>query len=90
VSAEKDGLAPPDVVEAGYREWNGPKRRFECGRDFGHTDLLLGRGAPETVFPAVTEFLLENSELERADRDARSSPTEGSAWGEQDGMSPKP
>ena len=73
VSAEKDGLAPPDVVEAGYREWNGPKRRFECGRDFGHTDLLLGRGAPETVFPAVTEFLLENSELERADRDARSS-----------------
>jgi pimeloyl-ACP methyl ester carboxylesterase len=65
VSAEKDGLAPPEVVEAGYREWGGPKRLWSGGADFGHTDLLLGRGAPETVFPVVREFLVEQSESTR-------------------------
>jgi hypothetical protein len=63
VSAERDGLAPPQVVEAGWREWCGPKRLWSAGADFGHTDLLLGRGAPETVFPVVREFLLEQSTL---------------------------
>jgi pimeloyl-ACP methyl ester carboxylesterase len=62
VSAEKDGLAPPDVVLAGFREWGGPKRLWSCGADYGHTDLLLGRSAPETVFPVVREFLDGQSE----------------------------
>ena len=61
VSAEKDGLAPPDVVEAGYREWGGPKELWSCGADYGHTDVLLGRGAPEEVFPVVREFLIGQS-----------------------------
>jgi pimeloyl-ACP methyl ester carboxylesterase len=61
VSAEKDGIAPPEVVEAEFREWSGPKRHFTAGRDYGHTDLLLGRAAPETVFPVIREFLIENS-----------------------------
>ncbi len=62
VSAEKDGVAPPAVVEAAFRLWGGEKRSFECGRDYGHADMLLGRDAPEVVFPAIREFLLEHSE----------------------------
>ncbi|HET8542564.1 MAG TPA: alpha/beta hydrolase [Anaeromyxobacter sp.] len=67
LSAEKDGLAPPAVVEAAFRAWGGPKRYASCGLDYGHTDVLLGRSAPEVVFPLVREFLLEQSEA-RASR----------------------
>ncbi len=62
VSAEKDGLAPPAVVEASFHAWGGPKRYWSCGRDYGHTDVLLGRNAPEVVFPVVRDFLLEHAE----------------------------
>ncbi len=62
VSAEKDGLAPPPVVEAAFQAWGGPKRYFGCGRDYGHTDVLLGRNAPEVVYPVLREFLLEHAE----------------------------
>jgi pimeloyl-ACP methyl ester carboxylesterase len=72
VSAEKDGLAPPPVVEAAYRAWGGPKRYVSFAKDYGHTDLLLGRRAPEIVFPVVREFLVENS---RATATATSTPT---------------
>jgi pimeloyl-ACP methyl ester carboxylesterase len=61
VSAEKDGLAPPPVVEAAFGEWGGPKRYVSFAKDYGHTDLLLGRNAPEVVFPAIRDFLLEHS-----------------------------
>jgi pimeloyl-ACP methyl ester carboxylesterase len=61
LSAEKDGLAPPEAVEAGFREWGGPKRYWNFGHDYGHTDLLLGRNAPEVVFPVIRDFLLECS-----------------------------
>ncbi len=65
VSSEKDGLAPPPVVEAAFRAWGGPKRYWSCGKDYGHTDVLLGRGAPETVFPVIRDFLLQHSEARR-------------------------
>jgi pimeloyl-ACP methyl ester carboxylesterase len=61
VSAEKDGLAPPPVVEAAFRRWGGPKRYWAAGRDYGHLDLIVGRNAPEVVFPMVRDFLLEQS-----------------------------
>jgi pimeloyl-ACP methyl ester carboxylesterase len=63
VSAEKDRLAPPPVMEAAFRAWGGPKRYWSCGPDYGHTDVLLGRSAPEAVFPAIRDFLLEHAEL---------------------------
>jgi pimeloyl-ACP methyl ester carboxylesterase len=63
LSAEKDGLAPPAVVEAAFRAWGGPKRYWSCGRDYGHVDVLLGRNAPEVVFPMIRDFLLEHAEL---------------------------
>lgn len=66
VSAGKDGLAPPAAVEAGLHAWGGPKRSFDAGRDYGHTDLLLGRNAPEEVFPVVRDFLLEQAKARPA------------------------
>ncbi len=63
VSAEKDGLAPPPVVEAAFRRWGGPKRYWSCGRDYGHADVLLGRNAPEVVYPVIRDFLLEHSDV---------------------------
>ncbi|HEY6099233.1 MAG TPA: alpha/beta fold hydrolase [Anaeromyxobacter sp.] len=70
VSAEKDGLAPPAVVEAAFRAWGGPKRYWSCGRDYGHADVILGRNAPEVVFPMIRDFLLEQGELVRTERAA--------------------
>ncbi len=61
LSGGRDGLAPPPSVEAGYRLWGGPKRYRDAGPDTGHADLLLGRSAPETVFPVVRDFLLEHA-----------------------------
>ncbi len=61
LSAEKDGIAPPAVVEASFQDWGGPKRYWNVGPDYGHSDLLLGGNAPEVVFPAVRDFLVEVS-----------------------------
>jgi pimeloyl-ACP methyl ester carboxylesterase len=72
VSAEKDGLAPPAVVEAAFRRWGGPKRYWAAGRDYGHLDLIMGRNAPEVVYPMIRDFLLEQSdEAARDERPAR-------------------
>jgi pimeloyl-ACP methyl ester carboxylesterase len=73
VSAEKDGLAPPPVVEAAFRRWGGPKRYSSFGRDYGHTDLILGRNAPDVVFPVMRDFLLEQSEEVAASPEARNA-----------------
>jgi pimeloyl-ACP methyl ester carboxylesterase len=62
VSAERDGLAPPEVVEAARRDWGGPASRWSAGGEFGHADLILGRNAPELVFPVIRDFLLAQSE----------------------------
>jgi pimeloyl-ACP methyl ester carboxylesterase len=61
ISAEKDGLAPPAAVEAAFQRWGGPKRYSSFGRDYGHGDVLVGRNAPEVVFPVIRDFLLEHS-----------------------------
>jgi len=57
VAAEKDGLAPPSVVEAAFRRWGGPKEYKVFEHEYGHTDLLLGRRAPEVVYPVIRQFL---------------------------------
>jgi pimeloyl-ACP methyl ester carboxylesterase len=62
VSAQKDGMAPPAVVQSAFRRWGGPKQYLDVGLEYGHSDLILGRNAPEVVFPAIREFLLEHSE----------------------------
>jgi pimeloyl-ACP methyl ester carboxylesterase len=64
VAAEKDGLAPPSVVQAAHRRWGGPKQYVVFEREYGHTDLLLGRRAPDVVFPVIRDFLLGQSTVE--------------------------
>jgi pimeloyl-ACP methyl ester carboxylesterase len=59
VAAERDGMAPPAVVQAAYRRWGGPKRYVVFERDYGHADILLGRRAPEVVYPVIRDFLVE-------------------------------
>jgi pimeloyl-ACP methyl ester carboxylesterase len=70
LAAEKDGLAPPRVVDAAFRAWGGPKRYLCFERDWGHTDVLLGKKAPEIVFPVIRDFLVERSEEEAHRSDA--------------------
>lgn len=63
LAAPLDDLAPPDAVRRSFGLWGGPKEYVEFGRggghsaDYGHTDLLLGKRAPQEVFPRVTAWL---------------------------------
>jgi pimeloyl-ACP methyl ester carboxylesterase len=64
LAAPRDYLAPPEVVRRSFELWGGPKEyvefRVEAGHsaDYGHTDLLVGKRAPQEVFPVVTEWLV--------------------------------
>jgi pimeloyl-ACP methyl ester carboxylesterase len=66
VAAPRDELAPPAAVESSFRRWGGPKRYVVLGDDYGHTDILVGRRAPEEVFPLIRDFLLGLSQPDRA------------------------
>jgi len=61
VSAPRDGLAPPEVVRAAHQRWGGPAELWDAGEAYGHTDLLLGRRAPEEVYPRIRDWLLAHS-----------------------------
>jgi pimeloyl-ACP methyl ester carboxylesterase len=61
VAAPEDGLAPPEVVEEAHRRWGGEKALLVAPAGVGHTDLLLGRRAPEWLFPAVRDWLVARS-----------------------------
>jgi pimeloyl-ACP methyl ester carboxylesterase len=91
VSAEKDGLAPPAVVESAFRRWGGPKRYWSCGRDYGHGDVLVGRNSPEVVFPILRDFLLEQSvEVTPAPRAAAGAALAGNGAGTGSSGAPAP
>ncbi len=68
VAAEADRIAPPKVVEQEARAWGGQKAVLRVGVaggaccDYGHSDLLFGRSAPEEVFPRVREWLVAHAE----------------------------
>jgi pimeloyl-ACP methyl ester carboxylesterase len=74
VAAERDGLAPPAVVQAAHRRWGGPKRYVLFERGYGHTDLLLGRRAPEEVYPVIRDFLVEAEETVERSRKPAAQP----------------
>ena len=64
VAADADRIAPPRVVEAAARAWGGEATLLRIGItgsaccDYGHSDLLFGRGAPEEVFPRIRDGLI--------------------------------
>jgi pimeloyl-ACP methyl ester carboxylesterase len=63
VAASDDRIAPPAVVESAAAAWGGPAEVAHVGIassaccDYGHSDLLFGRSAPEEVFPRVAAWL---------------------------------
>lgn len=64
LAGARDLLAPAESVGAGYQLWGGPKELFVAGLlaglsvDYGHSDLIFGRSAPDEIFPRVRDFLL--------------------------------
>lgn len=67
LAAPRDNLAPPDVVRRSHDLWGGPKQyvefRLDAGHaaDYGHTDLLVGKQAPQEVFPVVSDWLVAHA-----------------------------
>jgi len=67
VAGARDVLAPPPAVLAARERLGGPTSVLVAGKahgfseDYGHGDLLLGRNAPEEVFPAIETFLSRHS-----------------------------
>lgn len=68
ISGAADLLAPPAAVRAGYELWAGEKEYWNAGReagrsvDYGHSDLIFGRRAPEEIYPRVVQWLMAHSE----------------------------
>ncbi len=66
MAGSKDKLVPRHQVRAFYDKTPEEYRHWrDCGseggmlRDYGHVDMLMGYGAAEEVFPAISEWLLE-------------------------------
>lgn len=67
IAGTKDLLAPPDAVRHTARYLQAPVEVFIAGKEsglreeYGHGDLLLGRHAPEELYPRVMDFLQRNA-----------------------------
>jgi pimeloyl-ACP methyl ester carboxylesterase len=67
VAAAADRLAPPALVERAAQAWGGEATLIRVGiataarADYGHSDLLFGRGAPEDVFAPVRTWLARHA-----------------------------
>lgn len=67
VAAPADLLAPPEAVFLAKEHLGGPVETWIAGTasglstDYGHGDLVLGRAAPQEVFPKIEAFLAQHS-----------------------------
>jgi pimeloyl-ACP methyl ester carboxylesterase len=68
IAGSRDLLAPPSAVRSGYELWGGEKEFWVAGTaeshllaDYGHSDLIFGRHAPEEIFAKVRDWLLQRS-----------------------------
>lgn len=66
ISGSVDRIAPPAAVQAVVTRLRGADIRYRqmgiaCGdrAEYGHADLLVGRNAPEEVYPLILDFLME-------------------------------
>ncbi|WP_225412692.1 alpha/beta hydrolase [Stigmatella hybrida] len=63
LAGNKDLLAPPLAVARAQEYLGGPVKLVIAGRDhgfaedYGHADLVLGRRAPDEIFPLLETFL---------------------------------
>jgi predicted alpha/beta hydrolase len=63
MAGNRDLLAPPLAVARAKEHLGGPVKLVVAGRahgfseDYGHADLVLGRRAPDEIFPVVEAFL---------------------------------
>ena len=63
VAGAQDLLAPPEAVEHAKTLLGGPCEILVAGRvsgfgdDYGHGDLVLGRRAPDELYPRIIAFL---------------------------------
>jgi alpha-beta hydrolase superfamily lysophospholipase len=69
VAGVKDLLAPPEAAHLAARHLGGPVTELTVGRfsgfsyDAGHGDLVLGRQAPDELFPRIAAFLEAHATL---------------------------
>ncbi len=88
VTAEADLIAPPEVVEEEARLWGGEATLLRVGLaggaccDYGHSDLLFGRRAPEEVFARVRDWLVTHAEPAQDVAEGTRSPRRGESRGE--------
>lgn len=67
IAGARDLLAPPLAVARAKEHLGGPVKLVVAGRghgfvdDYGHSDLILGRRAPEEIFPLVASYLAAQS-----------------------------
>ncbi|NOK20666.1 alpha/beta hydrolase [Corallococcus carmarthensis] len=67
IAGSRDLLAPPLAVARAKEHLGGPVKMLVAGRghgfaaDYGHADLILGRKAPDEIFPQVEAFLASNA-----------------------------
>jgi pimeloyl-ACP methyl ester carboxylesterase len=67
MAGSRDLLAPPLSVARAKEHLGGPVKLVIAGKahgfaaDYGHADLVLGRRAPDEVFPLVESFLASNA-----------------------------
>lgn len=63
LAGSRDLLAPPMAVARAKESLGGPVKFLVAGKahgfgaDYGHADLVLGRRAPDEIFPLVEAFL---------------------------------
>jgi len=67
LAGSQDLLAPPLAVARAKDHLKGPVKWVVAGRahgfaeDYGHSDLIIGRRAPEEIFPLVASYLAAQS-----------------------------
>ena len=67
ISGSVDLLAPPEAVRAACALWAGEKEYWIASKettstDYGHSDLIFGRRAPEEIYPRIVAWLRAHSE----------------------------
>ena len=56
VAGSRDDLAPPESVRPGFTRSRSPDKTYRA-LPLGHIDLLVGREAPRSTWPLVSEWL---------------------------------